>query len=124
MDLRNRRLLLVRGGTPVWWIIAASGDAVFAPTAEGQVSRLVRLDLCPCRVPGPAVGRRRLRLFRLVVVIGCPRRARGVSDVRSRFLICAFGCRCGLIVGGLWRTGSIEEWFLIHTLGCRCGTYG
>ena len=106
----------------MWWVVAASGDAVFAPTAEGQVGRLVRLYLCPRRVPGPAVGWRRSRLFRLVVVIGCPRRAGSISDVRSWFLICAFGCRCGLVVGGLWRTGSLEGWFLIHALGCRCGT--
>ena len=83
MDLRNRRFLLVRGGTSMWWVIAASGDAVFAPTAEGQVGRLVRLYLCPRRVPGPAVGWRRSRLFRLVVVIGYPWRAGSVSDVRS-----------------------------------------
>jgi len=101
MHFGNGRSLLIRGGPPVWRVIAASGDAVLAPGAEGQMSSLMRLDLCPGRVAGPAGGRRRPGLLCLVVV--------------DRLFV----------VGGGWRrqgVSAVREWFLIHTLGRRCGT--
>ena len=111
-------------------VVTTSGDVVFAPGAEGQVSRLVRLHLCSRRVAGPAAGRRRPGLLCFFVVahllvVGGNWRRQGVSAVREWLLIRALGRRCGIAVGSCWRAqgvSAIREWFLIHTLGCRCGT--
>jgi len=107
VNLWNGRFFLVRCGPPVGRVVAAPGHAVLAPRPEGEVSRLVRLHLCLRRVAGPAAGRRRLGLLRLVGVVGvigvtvfCQRRQRasshglGLLIVGGRFLVDAVCRRC------------------------------
>jgi len=102
VNLRDGRFFLVRRGPPVGRVIAAPGNAVLAPRPEGEVSRLVRLHLCPRRVAGPAAGRWWLGLLRLFVGVtvvcqrgqGASAHGLGLLVVNGRFLVNALCRRC------------------------------